>query len=89
MNIFKSEEKEKDSIYETIKRTFGRKTSIKVDEDLFGENRDNFFDIVEDVLLDNPEIMYYTSGKYSNGILPKYSKPIEEKQVHQIIKEKR
>lgn len=91
-NIFKSEEKEKDSIYETIKKgLLEGKTSIKVDENLLGENRDNFFDIVEDVLLDNPEIMYYTSGKYSNGIFtPKYSKPIEEKQVHQkIIKEKR
>lgn len=60
--------------------------SIKIDWNLVEGGIENFFNIVDEVLLDTPEIMYYISGKYSNAIfIPKYSKTIEEKQAHQKI----
>jgi hypothetical protein len=90
-NINKGEN-EKDIVYERIRDgLLEGKDIIKVDDKILGENREDFFDIVEEVLLDNPEIMYYTSGKYSNNTFyPSYNMSIKEKQLQQkAIREKR
>ena len=65
--------------------------SIKIPRELLNDNMDDFFEIVKEVILDTPEIMYYSGGKYlNNTFFPEYSKSIEEKQNHQkIVRAKR
>ena len=69
-----------DHIYEAIERGL-----LQVDEmiNLKGytgsDSADKVFEIVEEVVINNPEIMYYEGGKYLNGILmPSYVKSKEE-----------
>ena len=91
-NYEESKTNENEYLFETIRNgLLEGHESINIPRELLNDNVDNFFDIVKEVILDTPEILYYSGGKYSNSIfLPKYSKSVEEKQNHQkIIRSKR
>ena len=84
-DIVEEEKDQEDIVYSKIKEgLLEGEDSIIIKGRLLGNNWENFFHIVEEVLLDNPEIMYYTSGKYSNNTFyPSYNMPLEEKLIHQ------
>lgn len=76
-----------DDIYEAIERGLLEvKDKINLKGYTGSDSADNVFEIVEEVVKNNPEIMYYEGGKYSNCILiPSYIKPKEEIIAHQDI----
>ncbi|MBU5439671.1 hypothetical protein KQI42_16775 [Tissierella sp. MSJ-40] len=48
------------------------------------KNSDQVFKVIEEIVINNPEIMYYTGTKYFQGVLtPSYSKTNEEILNHQ------
>lgn len=83
---------EDNSLYNILKEgLYKGEDSIKFNPNLLGPDGERIFHIVDKILWDNPDILYYQSGKYSNGVFsPIFSKPIDEKLEHQeAIREKR
>lgn len=79
-------------IYKILKDgLFNGEANIVIDLELINGDTDKLFNIIEKILLENPDILYYTGGKYYKGIFtPQFSKPIEEKLLHQeLIREQR
>lgn len=72
-------------LYKTIRNgLLEGEESIRISEKILAGSPDNLFDIVNEVLMANPEILYYSGGKYSsNTFYPEYDKTVVEKQEDQ------
>lgn len=83
---------EENDLYQIIeKNLLEGNDSIKIPKNLIKKDQSFLFNIVEKTVLSNPEIMYYTGGIYTKGLLKfEYSKTKEEIKLHQdTIRKKR
>ncbi len=83
---------DEEDLFQTIEKgLLEGKDSIIIDNKLINDDGSFLFDTIEQVLMSNPEIMYYKGGRYSKGLLSfEYSKPIEDIKLHQeAIRKKR